>query len=136
AQNCCRATASMKPHFASSGSRRYWRRLLQCVSLSSCRSIRQRYASPLQDLRRYGALLHYTLIAIPANEARWRPMFKHAPAVRVVEENHPQRCVESSGELMTGHLSGSEWIANLIEQGVAFAAHNLEVGAVVDRCHD
>jgi hypothetical protein len=54
----------------------------------------------------------------------------------VLEENHPQRCVESSGELMTGHLSGSEWIANLIEQGVAFAAHNLEVGAVVDRCHD
>jgi hypothetical protein len=37
---------------ASTGSRNYWRRLLQSVSLSSCRSIRQRYAKPLQELRR------------------------------------------------------------------------------------
>ena len=80
-------------------------------------------------------LLRHTLIAILAKEGRWLVIFKYAAALLVLEENHPQRCVESSGELMTGHLSGSEWIANLIEQGVAFAAHNLEVGAVVDRCH-
>src|SRR5262249_61607395 len=65
-------------------------------------------------------LLRHTLIAILAKEGRWLVIFKYAAALLVLEENHPQRCVESSGELMTGHLSGSEWIANLIEQGVAF----------------
>ena len=68
--------------------------------------------------------------------AALRPIMRSYEEGLVLEKNHPQRCIESSRELMTGHLSGSEWIANFIEQGVAFAANNLEVSAVVDRCHD
>ena len=80
--------------------------------------------------------LRHTLIAILGKEGRWLIIFKYASALLVLEENHAQRRVESSGELMTGYVCGSEWITNLIEQGVAFAARNLEIGAVVGRRHD
>src|SRR5215469_1408583 len=42
-------------------------------------------------------LLRHTLIAILGKEGRWLVTFKYAAALLVVEENHPQRCVESSG---------------------------------------
>src|ERR1700730_557718 len=48
--------------------------------------------------------LRHALIAILAKERRWPVIFKDSPALLVLEQNHPQRRVESSGELMAGHL--------------------------------
>jgi hypothetical protein len=41
--------------------------------------------------------LRHTLIATLGKEGRWLIIFKYASALLVLEENHAQRCVESSG---------------------------------------
>ena len=46
----------------------------------------------------------HALIAILTKERRWLIIFKDSPALLVLKQNHPQRRVECSGELMAGHL--------------------------------
>jgi hypothetical protein len=80
--------------------------------------------------------LRDALIAELAEEGRRLVVFEHAPALLILEQNDPQRRVETGGKLMARHFRGGERIADFILHGISLAAGDLQQGAMLAREED
>src|SRR6516165_237490 len=75
--------------------------------------------------------LRHTLIAILAKEGRRLVVFKNALALFVLKQNYPKRRLESSAELIAGHLRSGEGIADFILVRIASAGKNLQQRSMI-----
>src|SRR5215467_4301662 len=80
--------------------------------------------------------LRHTLIAILAKEGRRLVVFKNALALLVLKQNYPKRHIESSAELIAGHLRSGEGIADFILERIASAGKNLQQRSMIALLED
>src|SRR6516165_11887567 len=78
----------------------------------------------------------HTLIAILAKEGRRLVVFKNAFAFLVFKQNYPERRIESSAELIAGHLRSGEGIADFILERIASAGKNLQQRSMIALLED